>query len=137
MSELTELTKDELVAAAEQFGVEFKRAMSKADIVERLTEDGVTMELINSFKPVEDEDEEPVAEAAVEAPVVVVVEEEDDEDLTLVVMIRNNGTYQVRGYTFKREHPFALVKSSDADYLIHQDGGFRMATPNEAREYYS
>jgi hypothetical protein len=52
-------------------------------------------------------------------------------------MIRANNTYQIRGYTFKQSHPFALVKEKDADYLIEVDGGFRMASPKEAREFYA
>lgn len=129
---LTSLNKEELLAAAEQFGVEFKRAMSKADLVQRLAEDGVTLELIRGLAPAEeDEPEEIVVEAA------PVVEEDDDDELVLVRMIRANATYQIRGYTFKSDHPFALVKEKDADFMIEHDGGFRMASPKEAREFYS
>lgn len=131
---LATLTKDELGAAADQFGVEVKRSMSKADLVQRLAEDGVTLELIRGFDAVEDE-EEPV-EDFIDEPAPV-VEEDDDAELVLVRMIRANNTYQIRGYTFKADHPFALVKEKDADYLIERDGGFRMASPKEAREYYS
>lgn len=131
---LATLTKDELGAAADQFGVEVKRSMSKADLVQRLAEDGVTLDLIRGFDAVEDE-EEPV-EDFIDEPAPV-VEEDDDAELVLVRMIRANNTYQIRGYTFKADHPFALVKEKDADYLIERDGGFRMASPKEAREYYS
>jgi hypothetical protein len=30
-----------------------------------------------------------------------------------------------------------LVAEKDADYLIEHDGGFRMASPKEAKEFYS
>ena len=136
---LNKLTKEELLAAAEQFGVEFKRAMSKADLVAALTEDGVDVDLINGLKKIQEDaaddefgalEPEPVQEDAG-------AQDEDDENLVLVRMIRANNTYQIRGYTFTRAHPYALVKENDADFLIERDGGFRMASPKEAREYYS
>lgn len=132
---LNDFTKDELVALAPEFAVELKAGMTKAAIVKEYDENGVTAELINSLRaPVE---EEPV-EAPLELEEVSAEEpEEEEEELTLVRMTRTNGTYQIRGYTFRRDHPFALVKEEDADYLIEVDGGFRMASPKEAREYYS
>lgn len=132
---LTTLTKDELLAASEQFGVELKRSMSKSDLVQRLAEDGVTLSLIRGFNDNQDDDEESEDDFEDAAP--AVAEEVDDEDLVLVRMIRANNTYQIRGYTFKREHPFALVTETDADYLIEHDGGFRMASPKEAKEFYN
>lgn len=134
---LATLTKDELGAAADQFGVEVKRSMSKADLVQRLAEDGVTLSLITGFKTVDDDDAEEDAEEEIAPEAPVVDEDDDDENLVLVRMIRANNTYQIRGYTFKLSHPFALVKEEDADYLIEHDGGFRMASPKEAREFYN
>lgn len=139
---IDDYTKDELLAYAEQFGTEVPKSISKKDLVERLTEDGVTLEVIQGFKP--DTDEELIeaglhplaADEVLEAPAPV-EEEDEDDDLVLVKMTRPNGTYEVRGHRFKREHPFALVKEEDADYLIEVEGGFRMASPKEAREYYS
>lgn len=133
---LNDLTKAELLAAAEQFGVDVKPSLSKTDLIAALELDGVTLELIRGFAPAEDED------ADVEAPVELeeVADEEapdEEEDVHLIKMTRLNGTYEIRGYVFKRDHPFALVKESDADYLIEVDGGFRVASPKEAREYYS
>jgi hypothetical protein len=135
---LEDYTKEELLAFGEQFGVEVKKTMNKSAIVEAFNEDGVTAELIEVERarqeeaaPVE-EFEEPVVEAAVEED-----DDEDDEDLVLVRMIRANATYEVRGYVFRSSHPFALVKEEDADYLIEHEGGFRMASPKEAREFYS
>lgn len=135
-------TKDELLAVAEQFGTDVKHSISKKDLVERLEEDGITVELIKGFKP--DTEEElkeqglhPLAEGELEQTAPETVIEEEEENLVLVKMTRPNGTYQTRGYTFKRLHPYGLVREEDADFLVEHDGGFRMATPKEAREYYS
>lgn len=134
---LEEYTKEELLAFGEQFGVDVKKTMNKAAIVEAFNEDGVTPEIIDAERarqeeaaPVEEFDDEPVVEAAEE-------DEDEDDDLILVRMIRANNTYEIRGYTFRATHPFALVKEKDADYLIERDGGFRMASPKEAKEFYS
>lgn len=135
MTTLNDFTKDELVALAPEYAVELKSGMSKAAIVKAFEDDGVTAELINSMRaPAEEVEEAPLDldEVPAEEP-----EEDEDEELVLIRMTRTNGTYQIRGYTFKRDHPFALVKEKDADYLVEIDGGFRMASPKEAREYYS
>lgn len=132
-----EYTRDELEAYADEFGVELKSSYNKHAVALAFAQDGVTVELIKGLaQPTEDE-EEPVVEAVapvVEAPV---VEEDNDEDLVLIKMVRKNFSYEVRGYKFTREHPFALVNEDDADYLIETEGGFAMATPKEARAYYS
>lgn len=131
---LNDFTKEELIALAPEYAVELKSGMTKPAIIKAFEEDGVSAELINALRT-PTEDDEPVEDAPVvevEAPA-----DEEDEDLVLVRMIRTNGTYQVRGYTFRRDHPFVLVKESDADYLCGEHEGFRMATPKEAKEYYS
>lgn len=137
--ELNGYTKAELLAAAEQFGVEVKTNAAKNDIIAALELDGVNKALIEGFRPAEDDApvEEVYDNGGILAPVVEAEAPADEEELFLVRMTRTNGTYQVRGYTFKRDHPFVLVKESDVDYLIDVEEGFRMATPKEAKEYYS
>lgn len=133
---LNTLTKEELLAASDQFGVDdVKRSMNKAELVQRLAGDGVTLSLVQGLTGAQDDEEEPEDDEPVEenSPA---AEEDEEENLVLVRMIRANNTYQIRGYTFKLDHPFALVKEGDADYLIENDGGFRMASPKEAREFY-
>lgn len=135
-------TKPELLAYAAKFGTDVPHNTTKKDVAALLAGDGINLELIagqeqeeEDYDPLElglqplapgEELETPAAEAA-----------SDDEGLVLVKMIRLNRTYEIRGYVFKTTHPFALVKESDADYLIEVDGGFQMASPREAREYYS
>lgn len=134
--------KAELLAYAETFGTEVNKTISKKDLAARLAEDGITIELIKSYsKDADDYDADALGlqtlapgeleETAPEA------DTDEGEDLVLLKMIRTNRTYQIRGYTFKTDHPFALVTEDDADYLIEVDGGFRIASPKEARAYYS
>lgn len=133
-TKLTDYKKEELVAYAEEFGVELKPGMLKDAIVAAFENDGVTVELIQGFHPDADE---PVEDEVVEETAPVEEEPVDEADLVLVKMVRSNHSYEVRGYRFTREHPYGLVTEEDADYLIEHDGGFQMASPKEARAYYS
>jgi hypothetical protein len=125
----------ELRAACDQFGVDTEKGALKPQLITALLDDGVTADAIRkaneSEKDAEDEedfeDDEPEETA----------EPVEEEDLVLVRMIRANNTYQIRGYQFTALHPFSLVAEKDADYLIEHDGGFRMASPKEAKEFYS
>jgi predicted nucleic acid-binding Zn-ribbon protein len=134
---LAEMTKNELLAVAEQFGTDAKPSMKKDDILALLTEDGVDDALVASALANDDDEDVEDAAPVVEAVAPVVEEDEEDEDLVLVRMIRANNTYEIRGHHFTASHPYALVQAKDADYLIEVDGGFRMASPKEAREFYS
>lgn len=143
IDDLNDYTKEELLAYAEQFGTEVRATISKKDLVTRLEEDGISVEFIAGYAVAEEEEPTPEelglhpaapGELAQTAKPTVV---EEDDDPVLVKMTRRNGTYEVRGYRFTAEHPFALVKEDDADYLIETVTGFRMASPKEAREFYS
>lgn len=129
-------TKPELQKAADDFGVETKKAFSKPDLINALLNDGVNATLVRAAAEKEAEDA-PDEDEDLEIDVPAPVEEEDDSDLVLVKMVRANNTYEIRGYRFTQEHPFALVTEGAADYLIEQDGGFSLASPKEAAAYYS
>jgi len=140
-----ELTVIELKAVAEQFAVDLDGITKKADIIKELGELGVTWQAYAATLEPEVEEEpdilveDPVVIAPVQTvvvPVVVEPVEEEVDDVVLLKMTRLNFTYEVRGYRFTRDHPYVLVASDDADYLVEEDGGFRMASPRELREFY-
>jgi hypothetical protein len=54
----------------------------------------------------------------------------------LIKMVRDNAIFEVKGYRFTQEHPYALVSAGMADFLLTQEDGFRQATPSELREFY-
>lgn len=124
------LKKEELLQVAADYGVDVDADSTKKDIVAALAEDGVTWEAYKAGQTDEVE-EVPHDEPAPAA------KEEDDEDLVLVRMTRPNRTFEALGYRFTSANPFALVKESAADTLVEDIGGFRVATPREAKEYYS
>jgi hypothetical protein len=57
-------------------------------------------------------------------------------DKVLLKMNRENGTFTVRGYKFTKQHPYALVKADDAEYIVENIEGFYYASPKEAQEFY-
>jgi hypothetical protein len=127
------LKKDILRQVAEDFAVELEEDATKAEIIAALSEDGVTWDMYKEAYP-----------EVTELP-----DKEDDEDTVdgpkfaasvqtvLLKMERANGTYQVRGYRFTREHPYLPVKEDDANYILENIDGFKIASPREAQEYYS
>lgn len=137
-----DFTNAELKAIAEEFAVELpSRQPNKKQLVEALDKDGVTFELYRSLHPANPSEPAPVELAAIDdAPVEVEtpdpVEEAEEDNLVVLRMTRKNHTYQIRGYQFTQQHPYALVTEEDADYLIEEDGGFQMATPKQLREFY-
>jgi len=134
-----ELTIPELKEVARQFAVDLDGKTKKADILTELGEMGVTWLMYEETLEPEIEEEEIALipedfTGTVEEEVVV---EEEEDEYVVVKMIRTNFSYEIRGYKFNRQHPYALVKEEDADYLVEVDGGFRVATPRELREFYA
>ena len=124
------LKKAELLQAAADFGVELGEKPTNAEIIAALVEDGVSWETYQEFYLGNTEvDLEPKPEEK--------ISQDDDEEMVLIRMTRSNPTFEAWGYKFSKTHPYALVKESDADALIEKVGGFRVASPSEAREFYS
>jgi hypothetical protein len=127
------LKKEDLLKIADDYGVDVKPSDTKAVIIAAFAEDGVTWDDVakmdNTVAEIDAEIKEEQAEKA--------AEEKKNQPTVLVRMLRANGTYEIRGYTFKREHPFALVAEDDAEVIVENDpAGFRYATPKEAQAFY-
>lgn len=55
----------------------------------------------------------------------------------LIKMVRDNVRFDVRGYTFTQQHPYALVKPEDVPFILEREDGFRQAYPTELQEFYA
>jgi hypothetical protein len=66
-----------------------------------------------------------------------VEEEEDDSPKVLVKMERKNPRFDIRGYTFTKDHPFHSVDEATAEYLVTKAEGFRLAMPKEVADFYN
>jgi hypothetical protein len=129
-----DLKKDQLVAAAVYFGVDHKKSDTKSVIAAALAEDGVTFAEYKRLVA-KDETTQPkdvVPDAALSQPV-----ETPAVSGQLVKMTRNNASFQIRGHTFTRQHPYRVVGGVDLDYILEQVSGFRLATPSEVQSYYN
>lgn len=126
------LKKEDLLKIAEEFGTEVKPSDTKAVIIAALNEDGVTWEQAAQLdKQVAEKDAELKAERVEET-----AKAKAEEPQALLRMMRENHTYEVRGYRFTKGHPFAVVAESDAEWVVDNVEGFRYATPREAQEFY-
>ena len=69
-----------------------------------------------------------------------VVKLDDEVPSVLVKMDRQNPTYQIMGKEFTKAQPFQLVTEKEAQDIIDASqadgGGFRIATPAEARSFF-
>ena len=129
------LNKARLTEVAEMFGVDLEGKTSKREMIEEITGMGVTWEMYQqSFPEVEEEE---VNETTDPAPVAKVEAPAKPAGTVLMKMVRGNPTFEVRGHRFTKKHPFALVSSDDANYIVENMSGFRIASPREAEEYYS
>lgn len=127
------LKKEDLLKIAEDYGVETKPTDTKAVIIGALNEYGVKWDDVAKVDKVIAEKDAELKEIAADKEAVV----KENQPKQLLKMLRANGTYEIRGYVFKREHPFALVAEDDAEFIVENDpNGFRYATPKEAQEFY-
>ena len=70
-----------------------------------------------------------------------VVEEEVDTKTYLVKMRLPRVRYEEKGpsgkrYTFTKDHPLVVVEGADVDHFV-QKAEFELATPEQAKEFYS
>jgi len=136
--------------AVEDFAVDIKATDNKKTVLAALVEDGVKWEqyaTLRGLNTVKSNAPAPPPVGVFEQPV---VRDEEVEIITaqpldanpavqkyLLKMERENVRYDVRGYKFTQEHPYALVSPEDAEYILTNEKGFRQAWPSELEEFYS
>jgi hypothetical protein len=139
MSELENYKVADLKIIADEMGVDLGSLTKKAEILEELDANGITLALVKEHVfPEPESDPEPVA-----APQRTVQSKEPNlsGETYVIKMTRNNRRWDAYGdsgavYTFTYEHPYQIVAADDAD-LILEETGFRLATPKELRDYYA
>lgn len=132
-----QLKKDILFQVAEDFAVDLPEGdrddITKDQIIDALSDDGVTWDMYKKAFPSVDDQEDKPADPAVEPE----VDFKAPEKKVLLKMKRANGTFVVRGYKFTKAHPFLPVSEEDANYITENIEGFSVANPREAEEFYS
>ena len=126
---LSKMKVAELREVAEAFGVEHE-GLNKASLLAQLAEEGVTEEVYAQYTGVEEEKE------VISTPAPAV--KRDTDASVLVFMNRANPTFEIKGHRFTKQHPYVAMSSDEAQEIFDYDPrGFRIATPNEVKEYYS
>src|SRR6478735_4967842 len=145
MTDIIKLNKKELLQVAEAFAVNTEDSPTAAMLRVRFEEDGITQRMIDDYfgeiaalevaaKPTGVITSEDVTQTgAVQndwasqnikpSPAPVPAAALDTH--VLLRMTRENGTFEIRGYRFTKEHPFALVEAEDAQAIMDAEEGFR------------
>jgi len=129
----TDLKVTELKKVADSFGVELGSSKSKSEIVALLEEEGITYQMYDKFIN-SDKQEIEVSEIEKKQREKKIMKTENS---VLVKMERDNFSYQAMGHTFTQQHPFVAMSESDAQSIFDTQGGFRLATPREAQDFYA
>lgn len=122
---LTSLNKEELSRLAAKADVEFDGDETKNQMIAKLKENNVGYEFYKKAFLEEDAPEEQETAALF-----------GNSDV-LIKMERKNPSFQAYGVTFTREHPYAIVNEATAQNIIDDFEGFRLASPAEAKAFYS
>lgn len=138
----TALKVAELKNVADEFGVDINGIANKSAIINELEENGVTYELYNNIKSLEDnkatsDDVRSVHGATLSSKRVFNEKRRPiDSDTMLIKMERSNLVYELFGVRFTKDHPYALVDMDTAQQIFEVVEGFRPATPKELQDYY-
>lgn len=123
---LSTLNKKELTKLAKAADVSLEGNETNKQIVAKLEENNVSFEYyVKSVLKKDEEDEDDAAEQLFESSDV------------LIKMERKNPSFQAYGQVFTREHPYAIVSEETAQQIIDNYEGFRLASPAEAKSFYS
>lgn len=135
-------------SAVEDFAVEVSPDDNKKSVLAALAEAGVNWTDYVQQHPEVKPDEpvvkpadsfiesEPAVATAPVAPVTAAPVVADGTQPWLIKMVRDNVRFDVRGYTFTQQHPYALVKPEDVPFILEREDGFRQAYPTELQEFY-
>ncbi len=113
---------EELQKAAHLFEIEITENDTKKEIILKLQESGKTYAMWKRFT----EGEEETKPTDIEF-----------KSTLLLKMTRQNPSFEVLGYKFTRSHPFQVMSQEDAQKVMDLYEGFTIATPDEAKSFYS
>lgn len=139
-------TKELLEIAVEGFALDVKPDDNKKTLLAAFAEANLSWEDYRRIKP-------DAAPADVVAPVAAKPVQEEINELSqdqiitasnpvhnagakyLVVMERENPLFEIKGYRFTKDNPYALVTAEAAEVILREPG-FRQAFPSELKEFY-
>lgn len=113
---------EELQKVATFFDIDITENDTKKEIINKLQEQGRTYSVYKKFT------EEQTAP--------------EDTDVQfgqtiLLKMARLNPSFEAFGYKFTKTHPYQVMSQEDAQKIMDTYEGFVIATPSEAKSFYS
>lgn len=126
-------TKAEIIAALEEAGFSWSNYQKFIGAEERVAGEALKQASTPHHEvPRQGTAEEPFAEPAAQAV--------QFNETVLVKMERQNPTFDILGHRFTKAQPFKVVSPDEAQRIIDTaetlGGGFRIATPAEAKAYF-
>lgn len=123
----------ELKQIAEDFAVPTENLKNKSDLIAALAEEGVSYSVY--AKTQENLADENLLEPA---PIKFDHKKELAADSVLVRMTRANQRYDILGFTFTKDHPFAPMSADKAQEIFDSgEEGFQLANAKEVQDFYS
>ena len=155
-----ELSRQQMVEAAERFGITVDGRWSDKSLAGALLNAGVTMDQINSAEEVlsvtegkpslsdteaaDDlveamrlaDDGAPAVAESTPVPQEAPAPEAKSSPRVVLKMERNNKSYSIMGHKFTEDHPFIVMDEEEALWIADTVDGFRIAHPTEAAKFY-
>jgi len=113
---------EELQKVATFFDIEITENDTKKEIINKLQENGRTYSVYKKFTEQNDEDQAPDLQFG---------------KTILLKMARLNPSFEAYGYKFTKTHPFNVMPQEDAQKIMDTYEGFVIASPDEAKSFYS
>lgn len=113
---------EDLQKVAHLFEIDITESDTKKEIILKLQESGKTYAMYKKFTQEEEDD----------APTGV-----QFGSTMLLKMTRLNPSFEVFGYKFTKTHPYQVMSQEDAQKIIDTYEGFIIASPDEAKSFYS
>lgn len=133
---LKEMKVAELREVATAFGIDHSESKTKTALLAQLAEEGVTDDEYSRIKALENDNASDEAEEK-EQPKSIPVPKNSSEEV-VVYMNRANPTFEILGFRFTKDHPYAVMPVETAQDLFEYDPrGFRLANQEEVKRYYS
>lgn len=118
----TNMKLEELQKVATFFAIEITENDTKKEIINKLQENGRTYSVYKKFT----EQEDPEQDTDVQFGQTI-----------LLKMSRLNPSFEAFGYKFTKTHPYQVMSQEDAQKIMDTYEGFVIASPDEAKSFYS
>lgn len=123
---LAQLKNQELWKLVDKFEVDVDEDAVKKDLVKALEDQGITMDTYKKFIEEEEANKNQASQPS----------SFKEGGPVLLKMDRQNRSLEVEGITFTQAHPYQVVDEATAQRIIDIYPGFRIASPQEARDFY-